>query len=345
MIPITSPKAIAGICAAAAAGMFSILDANPTLFVYDALFAPLGYKSLKGKRVWVTGASSGIGAALSKKMYKHGAKVIISARNEKMLEHVADSARSCTGTSADGAMAVLPLDVTASSDVIDDVVAKALHIYGGVDVLVLNAGRTQRSVALSTSEKSTRELMELNFMSPTRLSMALIRQDQWEKQKRGHIVVTSSVAGKYAVALSSSYAASKHAVQGYFSSLRSENPWLRVDLVCPGPIGTPIDKAAVTSKQSLSTDDESESKMPVNRCVRLMMSSIVGPKGLFYETWIAQNPVLVFSYLNQYAPSLFTALINKVGSIRVKAFNQGKNMYKLSSLIEAARSDDNDHIK
>uniref|UniRef100_A0A7S2LBS9 NAD(P)-binding protein n=1 Tax=Leptocylindrus danicus TaxID=163516 RepID=A0A7S2LBS9_9STRA len=274
-------------------------------------------------------------------MYKNGAKVIISARNEDMLAHVAEKARSVTADSSasdGGAMTVLPLDVTASSDLIDSAVVKALNIYGGVDILILNAGRTQRSVALSTSEDSTRELLELNFMSPVRLAMALIRHDRWEEQKRGHIVVTSSVAGKYAVALSSSYAASKHAAQGYFSSLRSENPWLRVDLVCPGPIATPIARSAVSTKP-LPTDEESESKMPVDRCARLIMSSIVGPEGLFYETWIAQNPVLVFSYLNQYAPSLFTALINKVGSIRVKAFNEGKNMYKLSSLLEVARSD------
>jgi len=154
--------------------------------------------------------------------------------------------------------------------------------------------------------------------------------DDWVAKESGHIVVTSSVAGKLPVALSTSYSASKAALHGYFNGLRSEHNFLRVDMVCPGPVATPIASVAHGVVDGQITEG-GENKMPVDRFTHLMLSGMSGPSWLFYETWISPNPALLFTGLAQYFPGVVANLSKVMGPARIKAFKGGQDIYKMSS--------------
>ena len=320
-------------------------DANLSLFVYEKIFATESHLSqtFVGKRIWITGASSGIGADLAKQLNRHGAKLIISGRRERELENVK---KLCLTKEKLSNIEVLPFDVTGSDGEITATVRKAQSFYNGIDILILNAGRGQLAAALDESMDTTKELINVNYLGPVRLALEVMKTDGWaEKNKGGHIVVTSSVASKMALPLGTSYAASKHAVHGYFSSLRSEySDWLRVDLPCPGPVSTGFhDKISMTSSTTNTEPEsqESELKMPVERCAKLVIASMCGPKSLMKETWISIQPSLGFLYLNQYFPSICNSLLELFGYLRLKAFKAGLPIYKFSSWIEVLKMERN----
>jgi len=311
-----------------AAVSVALMDCNPSLYLFDQL-SPSAGDHYKGKTVWITGASSGIGAELAVQLSMAGASLIISARREGELKKI----KELCPKSAD--VKLIVLDVTDSADVLSATVDEALKHFGGrgLDILMLNAGRSQRQPALDSGMEVTRDLMKLNFESYVELAMLVIKKDRWVEKEQGHIVVTSSLAGKLPVALSSSYAASKWALHGYFNSLRSELDWLRVDLICPGPIATPIASKAHSTEaaKAILASETMESKMPVDRFVRLMLAGVRGPRAVFYETWISPQPELTFTALGQYLPTFTTALANVMGPKRIEAFNSGKNIFKSSS--------------
>ena len=344
------------------AASLALPDANPTLYIFDRFFASSKrlHNTFSGKRIWITGASSGIGAELARQLHNHGAKIIISGRREEELRKVQANCLTSSGTDKNNAIiktlgdiSVLPFDVTDSDERLSTAVSSALDLYGGVDVLILNAGAGQLSPAVDDSFSTTRALMEVNFMGPVRLAMEVIKQEGWDKQttseSKGHVVVTSSVASKMALPLGTSYAASKHAVHGYFSSLRSESAeWLRIDLPCPGPIATSFQANVLNESASSSSapsseadavedDNTSEVQMPVDRCAKLIISGMLGPASLMQETWIARQPTLFFMFLNQYFPKLSNSILGKIGPLRLKAFRAGLPLYKISSWVQAAK--------
>jgi dehydrogenase/reductase SDR family protein 7 len=325
-------------------------DANLSLFLYEKIFASERHlnRTFDGKRIWITGASSGIGADLAKQLNSHGAKLVISGRRELELENVKNL---CLAKETHSNIEILPFDVTGSDEEITAIVQKARSFYDGIDILILNAGRGQLSPALDESLETTKGLINVNFLGPVRLALEVMKSDGWvEKNKAGHIVVTSSVASKMALPLGTSYAASKHAVHGYFSSLRSEySDWLRVDLPCPGPVSTgfqdKIGTASFVTKSEPKTED-SELKMPVERCTKLMIASISGPRSLMKETWISIQPSLAFMYLNQYFPNICSSLLEVFGYLRLKAFKAGLPIYKMSSwvkVLQMGRDENNDN--
>jgi len=344
---------VAAATAAAAAALVVIMDASPLLFAYDAILSTDRSfdQKWKGKRIWIAGASSGIGSDLAQHFAHHGAHLILSARRVDALEQVATSCRTIQEQkhksnsnlirSEDApSVTVLPLDITSSS--LTETIDRAIEIHGGVDVLVLNSGVGHLSPAPSTEDSTMHNMMDVNYHGPVRLALGLMKQDSWQRQRRGHIVVTSSIAGKMAVPLSASYAASKFAVMGFFSSLRSEcGDWgLRIDLPCPGPIDTAFFRKSshpVSSTLSSPEEDTSESKMTSSRCARLIASSMTGPSSLFHETWIAKQPTLGFMFLNQYLPTVSTYLMGAIGPLRLKAWEAGLPLYKVSSWIKVVR--------
>jgi len=123
-------------------------------------------KHFKNEVVWITGASSGIGLSFAEDMVREGAHVIISARNKTALEEVAKGCTRLFGRTP----FVLPLDVTniqAQTKAVDTVTKK----FGPVNILVLNAGRSQRNLAQDTPLADTEEIMQLNFISQVSLAM------------------------------------------------------------------------------------------------------------------------------------------------------------------------------
>ncbi len=184
-----------------------------------------------GKVVWITGAGSGIGAALARGFAAAGAKVVLSGRSGGDLT----TTLAALPDSADGM--ILPFDVTEidrHAALVEQVVAR----YGRIDILVNNAGVTQRSLVVDTSLDIYRRLMEVDFFAPVSLTKAVL--PLMRAQKSGTIVVTSSVAGKFGTPLRSGYCAAKHAVMGFFDSLRAE-VWadgIGVTVIVPGAVRT-----------------------------------------------------------------------------------------------------------
>src|SRR5690554_139749 len=198
----------------------------------------------KDKVVWITGASSGIGEALAKAYFKDGARLILTSRRQEALEKVKNNLEKNSNR-----IEIIVLDLT-DSDSFDAKVEQAVALFGRIDVLVNNGGVSQRSLIEETDLETIRSLMEVNFFGSAGLTRAVL--PHMIAQKDGHIIVTSSVAGKFGTKYRTGYAASKHAVHGFFDSLRQEmyDYNIAVTLLCPGPIKTDITKNALTGDGS-----------------------------------------------------------------------------------------------
>src|SRR5258708_21371903 len=159
----------------------------------------------QGRRIWITGASSGIGEALSVAFHQAGAKLILSARREDELKRVQ---AACGGVSN---ARVLPMDVTNAAE-LPEKTRLALSLFSGIDILVLNAGITQHSRTRETDESVYRRLMEVNFFAPEAMARAVL--PSMLAQKSGHIIVISSVAGKFGVPMRSGASATDFALRG-----------------------------------------------------------------------------------------------------------------------------------
>ncbi len=191
--------------------------------------------------VWITGASSGIGEALAHAWAARGANLILSGRRVDALESVA---AACGGETL-----VLPFETT-DYDMLPMIVAQAESWRGGIDVLVNNAGISQRSLARDTGFDVYRALMEVDFFAPLRLTQLVL--PAMRARGSGHFVMISSLAGKAGSALRSGYCAAKHALIGYSDALRAEtaHEGIKVTVVTPGFVRTAIASSALTADGS-----------------------------------------------------------------------------------------------
>ena len=186
-----------------------------------------------GPRVaWVTGASSGLGEALSHALARRGWALILSGRREDALERVA--------ASVGGDTLVLPFEAT-DYESLPGIVDRAVAWRGGVGMLVNNAGVSQRSLALDTSFEVYRTIMEVDFLAPLRLTQLV--GAHMVQRRSGRLVAISSLAGRTGSALRTGYCAAKHALAGYYEALRAE--WelaygVQVTTVLPGSVRTRI---------------------------------------------------------------------------------------------------------
>lgn len=313
------------IVAAAFVVLLAIFFQSDASFPLYFLKLPQSGNSFENQVIWVTGASSGIGASLAKDLTRQGAQVIISARRIDQLNLVATN---CSGKYVP---LVLQLDVTdfeAQKSAVEFIFEK----YGRIDSVVLNAGRSQRALAVDFPFSSTKELMELNFFSVIHLTKLIL--PNMIKDRRGQIVVVSSVTGRIGTPISSSYSASKFALHGYFEALRHEiHPYnISVSLVCPGPVATEITENMLRSPSDKSKSEEAaSSKMTVERCTELML---IGMYHRVEEMWISVHPVLLFTFLSTYAPYLSRQLAKYIiAPSRIKAFLTGGDVYSTSVLF------------
>lgn len=203
--------------------------------------------------VWITGASSGIGEALAKEYARRGASLILSARRRQELERV----KAECGLD-DERCRILVLDV-ADHGSLPAAVQAAVAWRGAVHVLVNNAGISQRSRAVETSLSVEKRLFDINYFGTVELTRQLL--PHFMNRNAGHIVVISSVVGKLGTAIRTSYAASKHALHGYFDSLRAElhDTGISVSIVCPGYIRTQV------SVNAVGPDGSAYGRMDVNQ--------------------------------------------------------------------------------
>ncbi len=257
----------------------------------------------ENKVVWITGASSGIGEALVHELTKTNAKLIVSARNRTRLEAVMKAA------DLSGARCfVLPLDLSESEKA-EKWVALAMEKWGKVDVMIHNGGISQRSMALETSIEVDRKLMEVNYFGTIALTKALL--PKMIVAGIGQFVVVSSLVGKFGTPMRSGYAGSKHALHGFFDSLRAElfEKGIGVTLICPGFVHTPLPHKALTGDGSAQgkMDDATENGMAPDIFARKMLSAIVKQKR---EAWIGGKETFGV-YLSRFFPGIFARIIRK----------------------------------
>ena len=197
-------------------------------------------KTLKDKTVWITGASSGIGEALAMVCALEGANLVLTARREEELKRVAAQ----TGL-PDEAIMILPADLYLY-DQVQSLTDQVIDRFGRIDVLYNNAGISSRALAVESPVEIDRKVMDIDYFSVIALTKAVL--PHMIKLKSGHIVVTSSVMGKIGTPLRSAYAAAKHALHGFFDSIRQEvaDYGINITLVCPGYIRTYISVNAIT---------------------------------------------------------------------------------------------------
>ena len=168
----------------------------------------------ENKVVWITGASSGIGEALAYTFAKQKAKLVLSARREDELNRVK---AACGLPDAD--IMVLPLDV-AQIDLVEGAKQKVIARFGQIDILVNNAGLSHWSKLKDTSLDVIKTIMNVNFFGGVALTKAVL--PDMLKRKQGNIVVISSILGKIVTPKQGAYNASKHALMGFYDTLRAE---------------------------------------------------------------------------------------------------------------------------
>ena len=220
----------------------------------------------KGQLVWLTGASSGIGEALALNLAQRGLRLILSARRESLLETL----RSRLPQPED--VLVLPLDLN-QPDTFEAATEKALK-FGPIDWMIHNAGRSQRATAMDTSPLAERSLIETNFFGPIGLNRAVL--PSMMERGSGHVVIISSVLGRFSIPLRTSYCASKHALHGYFNALRSEiaHTGVGITLVCPGYVATPLAQSAEWGSATPSSDPANDAGLTPTQCAEAIVKAM-----------------------------------------------------------------------
>jgi len=192
-----------------------------------------------GKVVWITGASSGIGAALASTLAQSDVRLILSSNQPEELEQV----RASLPLPLDQVI-TLPLDL-GDADSLPGSAATALAAFGRIDILINNGGISQRSMVLDTKMETIRRILEIDFFSGVVLTKCVL--PQMVERGSGYIASVSSITGKFGFPLRSAYSAAKHAMVGFYESLATEyyEQGIRVTLVFPGRVRTNISLGAL----------------------------------------------------------------------------------------------------
>lgn len=269
---------------------------NPTLFPLKNYFHQ--------KVVWITGASSGIGEALALELAQAGASLILSARRVEELERVKQS----TQLPPERVM-VLPMDVT-HFELATEKAAEIVARFGRIDIMVHNAGVSQRSFVRDTPLDVYQRIMDVDFFSTVALTKAVL--PYMNSQKSGQFIVISSVAGKVGTPMRSGYNAAKHALHGFYDSLRAEvfEDNIRVTVVCPGYIKTNVSLNALDSKGGKygQMDANQEKGMPADACARKVLHAAAHDQK---EVFIGGFTELAAVYLRRFWPTLLFKMVRR----------------------------------
>ena len=260
--------------------------------------------TFNNKVVWITGASSGIGEAMALAFAKEGARLVLTARREDELRRV----KEITGL-PETSVLVLPMDVT-QFDKAQGAAEQVISHFGRIDVMVHNAGVSQRSYVNDTALDVYQKLMNVNFFSTVALTKAVL--PYMIRQKSGHFIVISSVAGKIGTIMRSGYNAAKHALHGFYDSLRAEgySDNIKVTTVCPGYIRTNISLNAMDASGSkFGKMDSNQAKgIPAEECARRILDAVKKDKK---EIYIGGFKEVAAIYLKRFLPNLLFGQVRK----------------------------------
>lgn len=257
-----------------------------------------------GRIAWVTGASSGIGEALVKNLAKAGARVIMSSHEPEELERVKEE----MGETEKEAF-ILAFDLSNSNEV-EKAAEAVLNKFGKVDIFFSNGGVSTRSTAIEIPIELDRKVMEINYFSGVIITKKLL--PVMIKEGFGHIIATSSISGKFGFPLRSAYAASKHALHGFYESVWTElhSKGIRTTIVCPGRVKTKI------SLHALDKDGKEYGKMskgqaegidPETCALQIMRAASLNKREV-----LVGGKELLMPRLKQYFPRIFYKLVTRI---------------------------------
>jgi dehydrogenase/reductase SDR family protein 7B len=257
----------------------------------------------KDKVVWITGASSGIGEALAYMLGEAGSKLVLSSNEPERLEEVREK---CTNKAVH---MVIPLDLS-EWDTLAPKAEEALGRFGHVDILVNNGGISHRSLAKDTSLEVDRRVMDIDYFGHVALTKAVL--PSMLERKTGHIVVTTSLAGILQVPYRTAYCAAKHALHGFFDTLRVElwDDNIKVTLVCPAQVRTNISYQALAGDGNKygKMDPLIEAGMTPEACAEAIIEAVVKGK---HQILVGKGKPILGTYVKRLSPTLFTRLVRK----------------------------------
>jgi len=251
-----------------------------------------------GKTIWITGASSGIGEALTYDLERRNCKLILSSRNEEQLKKVK---ANCTNQ---GQIHILPIDLS-DFDGMTMKTEAAVSAFGTIDILINNAGLSQRSLIASTNFEVYKRLIDVNYLGTVAVTKALL--PYFVERKKGVFVTISSLMGKFSSPYRSGYCGAKHALHGFFDSLRLEHEkdGIGVTMICPGFVNTNVAQNALTEDGSAQNqqDEATANGLDVAVFAKKMIRAIEKNK---FEAYIGGKETLA-TYLR-----LFPKLLHRV---------------------------------
>lgn len=255
-----------------------------------------------GQTVWITGASSGIGEALARDLAQRGARLVLSSRRPTELERVRRT------LARPDEHVVAPLDL-AQPATFAPVVADVLARCGHLDVLVNNGGVSQRALAMEATPEVERAIMEVDYFGTVALTKAVL--PAMRARRSGRIVVVSSVMGYVGTPGRSTYAAAKHALHGYFDSLRAEiwRDGIGVTLVCPGYVKTAVSDNAVgpRGEKHGRTDGTHMTGISAEKCAAAIVRAIARGRE---EVYVGREVYAI--YVKRYLPWLFSRIVRRM---------------------------------
>ena len=254
---------------------------------------------IDGATVWITGASSGIGAALTYALAERNCKLIISSRQSADLERVKDNCKNGEN------IYILPLDLSDLNE-LSSKADRAIAAFSGIDILINNAGISQRSLIKDTRISVYKKLMDINYLGTVALTMALL--PHFLESRKGQFVTVSSLMGKFGSPYRSGYCGAKHALHGFFDVLRMEHEvdGIDVTMVCPGFVQTDVAKNALTAdgspqeKEDLATQNGISAANFAKRMIKAMERKK-------FEVYIGRKEIM-----GVYVKRFFPKLLHKV---------------------------------
>lgn len=265
-----------------------------------------------GKVAWITGASSGIGAALVRDLASRGAHVVLSGRDEARLAKVA---ADCDET------LILPFDVRDDA-ALAEATAKAIEWKGGVDLAFANAGVSQRSRALKTDMQVYRDIIDIDLTAQIAFSQSLI--GHMAGRGSGALAFLSSIAGKVGVPMRTAYSAVKFGLAGYGDALRGElsQSGVSVHMIYPGSVATNVSRNAMTadgSKRGVS-DKAIDEGIPAPDAAKTMLDGIANGER---EIIVAQGMELQMGEMRRTPDALFDQVAGMVASGYMERMEEG----------------------
>jgi short-subunit dehydrogenase len=250
--------------------------------------------------IWITGASSGIGEALAVRFAREQVNLVLSARREDQLQRVA---KRCIEAGLNATqILILPLDITAS-ECLPAAAEQVVTQWGSIDLLINNAGISQRSLCVDTDLSVYQKLFEVDVMGPIALTKAVL--PHMLAKGSGHLAVTASVAGKIGVPYRTGYCSAKHAMMGFFDALRTEVEPLgiAVSTIVPGFIRTEISRHALTADGSEfdQVDADIAGGMDVEQCAQAIYKGLKSRKR---EITVGRGKEMAAPLLKRISPEL-----------------------------------------